>query len=149
MKRLLLPILIAALMLFASTRPQQAPAPDVAEAQENAPYHMSSFVCPGPADCCAVPVPMMTQPVPGGTPTVLAESDIILYGAHVNNLNRLHQRREQFQSVRQRDGLHGLHEVPRRRHPRRHRGAASHHPDGESGEGLSGRPSDWDHAAPR
>jgi len=87
MKRLLLPILIAALMLFASTRPQQAPAPDVAEAQENSPYHMSSFVCPGPADCCAVPVPMMTQPVPGGTPTVLAESDIILYGAHVSNLN--------------------------------------------------------------
>src|SRR5215469_8258269 len=75
MKRLLLPILIAALMLFASTRPQQAPAPDVAEAQENAPYHMSSFVCPGPADCCAVPVPMMTQPAPGGTPTVLAESE--------------------------------------------------------------------------
>jgi hypothetical protein len=93
MKRLLLPILLASLMLFASQKAgvQQLQSSgiisDEAEAQENAPYHMSTFLCPGPTDCCQVPVPQMTQPVPGGTPTVVAESDVILYGAHVSNLN--------------------------------------------------------------
>lgn len=37
--------------------------------QENAPYHMTNV--PGPTDCAYVPIPMMTEPVPGGTPTVV------------------------------------------------------------------------------
>lgn len=53
--------------------------------QENAPYHMST--CPAPAICCAVPAPQMTEPVPGGTPTVVTESFVALYGAHVSNEN--------------------------------------------------------------
>ena len=56
-------------------------------AQENVPYNMTSTLCPGPAICCAVPVPTMTQPVPGGTPTVVAEAAVVLYGVHVSNLN--------------------------------------------------------------
>jgi hypothetical protein len=53
--------------------------------QENAPYHYS--LCPAPAVCCVVPAPMMTQPVPGGTPTMVTESAVVLYGAHVSNEN--------------------------------------------------------------
>ena len=53
--------------------------------QENSPYHYSN--CPAPAICCVVPAPMMTEPVPGGTPTVVPESFVALYGAHVTNEN--------------------------------------------------------------
>lgn len=54
-------------------------------AQSNAPYHFS--VCSAAATCCVVPAPVMTQPVPGGTPTVVPNGSVNLYGAHVSNLN--------------------------------------------------------------
>ena len=53
--------------------------------QQNANYHYSN--CPAPAMCCVVPAPMMTQPVPGGTPIVVMESAVMLFGAHVSNEN--------------------------------------------------------------
>jgi hypothetical protein len=57
----------------------------LARAQENAPYHISN--CPTPGTCCVVPAPQMTEPVPGGTPTVVPQAAVNLYGAHFTNLN--------------------------------------------------------------
>jgi hypothetical protein len=54
-------------------------------AQQIAPFHFSN--CPAPATCCNVPAPMMTQPVPGGTPTVIPQGPVNLYGAHISNSN--------------------------------------------------------------
>ena len=57
----------------------------VALAQQNAPYHFSN--CTAAATCCVVPVPLATVPVPGGTPTVVPQGNVILYGVHVSNSN--------------------------------------------------------------
>lgn len=53
--------------------------------QENAPWHISN--CPTATNCCIVPVPQMTQPVPGARPTTVQQSSINLYGVHVSNEN--------------------------------------------------------------
>jgi hypothetical protein len=70
--------IIALLFVFAAMA-------SVALAQSNAPYHFSN--CLAPATCCIVPVPLATVPVPGGTPTVVPQGSIILYGVHVSNTN--------------------------------------------------------------
>lgn len=57
----------------------------LAFAQENAPWHYSN--CPTATNCCNVPVPQMTEPIPGARPTVVPQSAVNLYGAHVSNQN--------------------------------------------------------------
>ena len=54
-------------------------------AQENSPWHYSN--CPAATNCCAVPVPQINEPVPGGRPTTVPQAAINLYGAHVSNGN--------------------------------------------------------------
>jgi hypothetical protein len=60
-----------------------------AQLMGNAPYHISN--CPVEGMCCEVPVPMMTEPVPGGTPTVVIQSAITGYGVHVTNTGASNQ----------------------------------------------------------
>lgn len=65
----------------------------------NAPFHIST--CSAAATCCVVPVPMMTEPVPGGTPTTVAQSAVVLYGAHVSNLNAANEYMQFFNGTAQ------------------------------------------------
>jgi hypothetical protein len=68
-------------------------------AQQNAPYHFSN--CPVAATCCAVPVPMMTEPVPGGTPTTIPQSAVVVYGMHVTNTNASNEYLQLFNAAAQ------------------------------------------------
>jgi hypothetical protein len=68
-------------------------------AQSNAPYHFSN--CLAPATCCIVPVPLATVPVPGGTPTVVPQGSVILYGSHTSNTNASNEYMQLFNSAAQ------------------------------------------------
>ena len=82
MKRFIAPLIVLMVWLSAGLMAFGHP---VALGQEASNYHFSN--CPAPAICCVVPAPLMTQPVPGGTPIVVPESAVLLYGAHVSNEN--------------------------------------------------------------
>jgi len=71
-------IILGALIVILST------VIGISFAQQNAPFRYSN--CPTPGVCCLVPVGRMTQPVPGGLPTIVPEGSVNLFGAHVSNL---------------------------------------------------------------
>ena len=75
-RQLTIALLILSLMMLAFGR---------VFGQENAPWHYSN--CPTATNCCVVPAPQMTEPVPGGRPTVVPQAAVNLYGVHVSNEN--------------------------------------------------------------
>jgi len=66
-------------------------------AQQQAPFHFSN--CIATATCCVVPVPVSTVPVPGGTPTVVPQGSVILYGVHVSNTNATNEYFQMFNAT--------------------------------------------------
>ena len=57
----------------------------LAFAQQSGPFKLST--CAATATCCMVPAPVATVPVPGGSPTVVVQGPVTLYGVHTTNQN--------------------------------------------------------------